>query len=86
MSDLINREKLTFNISEALSHTPPELMHTSIVVERILNVIEEEEAVDAVEIVRCKECKYRYTFDCMSRDRTYDDWFCADGRKKDTCE
>ena len=39
--------------------------------------------VDAAPVVRCKDCKHRHTFDCMCRDRTYDDWFCADGEREE---
>lgn len=46
--------------------------------------------VDAVQVVRCKDCKWSYdaiggTFcshgvcvDCV----VYDDWFCADGKRR----
>jgi len=46
--------------------------------------------VDAVEVVRCKECKHRYVDGTQVRfnvcELTHnrvqnDDWFCADGEK-----
>ena len=53
--------------------------------------------VDAVEVVRCKDCKHRcfdnrFGFMCnldtgdpyeMGRNAYDDDWFCADGERKD---
>ena len=43
-----------------------------------------------IELVRCKDCKYYSGFTCenMKNERMIgmivaDDWFCADGRKKD---
>ena len=39
------------------------------------------QAVDAVPVVRCKDCKYFETRLCENEDN-YDDWFCADGERK----
>ena len=38
--------------------------------------------VDAVPVVRCKDCKYFKTRLCENEDN-YDDWFCADGERKE---
>ena len=38
--------------------------------------------IDAVPVVRCKDCKYFKTRLCENEDN-YDDWFCADGERKD---
>jgi len=44
--------------------------------------------VDMVEVVRCKDCKRRGTYNCpvyVGGDGMYsepDDWFCADGERK----
>ena len=38
--------------------------------------------VDAVPVVRCKDCKYFKTRLCENED-SHDDWFCADGERKD---
>ena len=40
-----------------------------------------QEVVDAVPVVRCKDCKYFKTRLCENEDN-YDDWFCADGERK----
>ena len=37
--------------------------------------------VDAVPVVRCKDCKYFKTRLCENEDN-HDDWFCADGERK----
>ena len=49
-----------------------------------LSVLEELDAaptIDAVPVVRCKDCKYFKTRLCENEDN-YDDWFCADGERK----
>ena len=38
--------------------------------------------VDAVPVVRCKDCKYFKTWLCQNEDNS-DNWFCADGERKD---
>lgn len=48
--------------------------------------------IDAVEVVRCKDCKYRYhsvECPCQSYDHFYswipaDDWFCKKGERKES--
>ena len=37
--------------------------------------------IDAVPVVRCKDCKYFKTRLCENEDN-HDDWFCADGERK----
>ena len=44
--------------------------------------ISEAPTVDAVPVVRCKDCKYFKTRLCENEDN-YDGWFCADGERKD---
>ncbi len=49
------------------------------------NIVTEDEiakmpTVDAVEVVRCKDCKHRHTrYNCGGRPM---DFFCADGERK----
>ena len=47
----------------------------------------EELLKEQPEIVRCKDCKKHDTYDCnityLTTQKTPNDWFCADGRKKD---
>ena len=46
------------------------------------------EESDVVEVIRCKDCKHRGTYDCpvyVGGDGMCsepDDWFCADGERK----
>ena len=51
-------------------------------IDSIVYRINLQEAVDAVPVVRCKDCKYFKTRLCENEDN-YDDWFCADGERKD---
>ena len=49
-----------------------------------LSVLEELDAaptIDAVPVVRCKDCKYFKTRLCEN-ENNHDDWFCADGERK----
>ena len=39
--------------------------------------------VDMVEVVRCKDCKYNDACEIAYRFGEKEDWFCADGVKKD---
>ena len=43
--------------------------------------IDKAPTIDAVPVVRCKDCKYFKTRLCENEDN-YDDWFCADGERK----
>ena len=48
----------------------------------IQQAVDEQPTVDAVPVVRCKNCKYFKTRLCENEDN-HDDWFCADGERKD---
>ena len=48
----------------------------------VLNKLDAAPTIDAVPVVRCKDCKYFKTWLCQNEDN-YDDWFCADGERKD---
>ena len=47
--------------------------------------IDKAPTVDAVPVVRCKDCKYFKTRLCENEDN-HDDWFCADGERKENDE
>lgn len=63
-----------------------------------LEAIDEAPTIDAVSVVRCKDCKNREKYPCgeiefyeCSHLRLYgtkvgveDDWFCADGERKES--
>ena len=45
--------------------------------------IEDAPAVDAVEVVRCKDCKHYMTIHCTCDGCCVSDyWFCADGERR----
>jgi hypothetical protein len=47
----------------------------------VIDRIDEQPTVDAVPVVRCRDCQYRgSTAECLERD---DDWFCADGKRRE---
>ncbi len=48
----------------------------------VVEFLNDMPTVDAVPVVRCKDCKYFKTLLCQNEDN-HDDWFCADGERKD---
>ena len=48
----------------------------------VVHMVKNRSTIDAVPVVRCKDCKYFETPLCENEDN-YDDWFCADGERKD---
>ena len=50
------------------------------------DVFEEDDEREAVKIVRCKDCQYRFdAIRCQIYSegmKTNDDWFCADGERR----
>ena len=51
----------------------------------VVEFLNDMPTVDAVPVVRCKDCKYFKTRLCENEDN-YDDWFCADGERKENDE
>lgn len=59
--------------------------------ERLINCVEYAPAVDAVEVVRCKECKNYNTEGCSdgwgwceaSNSGTHDNRYCSDGERRE---
>ena len=49
-----------------------------------MKTINDAPTIDAVEVVRCKDCKKRYTPWCFAHrhGESKDDFFCADGEVK----
>lgn len=81
MSDLISRaDALTilswYTQTDPLGHTPCQL-------------VEALPSADAVQVVRCKDCKFnnRCLLQHFVRDNAVDEitdeWFCADGRRSE---
>ena len=48
--------------------------------------IERAPAVDAVPVVRCRECKHRYTDSWCEYADDDDNFYCARGKRKDGAE
>ena len=48
----------------------------------LLGCIEDTPVVEFPPAVRCKDCKYR-EYECSIVGRHNDDFYCADGKKKD---
>ncbi len=59
----------------------------------VANVLRQMPTIDAVPVVRCKDCKHLFT-DFVMNGKEYkrckmqmagfhDDWYCADGERKD---
>lgn len=102
---LINADELVKNLEEALKINPPKDRQKFLfqvgavkILEGIINEAEER-FTDAVEVVRCKECKhsvmttdgqvkYCKNHDPLCRDKLYydADFFCADGDRKEVTE
>ena len=58
-------------------------------VNKAVKIVNRQPTVDAVPVVRCKDCKYRYSgiddSPCEIYDMPFDqleDFFCADGERK----
>lgn len=53
------------------------------VLKMVATWIEEAPTVDAVEVVRCKDCKHYMTIHCTCDGCCIsDDWYCADGERR----
>lgn len=50
----------------------------------VIDMLRAAPSVDAVEVVRCKDCKHYMTIHCTCDGCCIsDDWYCADGERKD---
>ena len=58
-----------------------ERIHNRCTALSVLEELDSAPTIDAVPVVRCKDCKYFKTRLCENEDN-YDDWFCADGERK----
>lgn len=83
MSRLIREDFLMETIKRVCCHAEDET--------DLLNAVKQMPSVDAVEVVRCKDCKWWNT-DWYKGEHgecpnvfceTTADWFCADGERKD---
>lgn len=79
MRDLIDRTELIKNIE--YSFYDYERVRIDTVTGTFLSELFAP-SVDAVEVVRCGNCKYYETELCENQDN-HEDWFCADGERKE---
>ena len=53
----------------------------------IRDIIDEQPAIDAVEVIRCKDCKHRNRYYCYHPEQMYlavdIDYYCARGERRD---
>nr|DAU81944.1 MAG TPA: hypothetical protein [Caudoviricetes sp.] len=75
---LIDAKRLEAHIKEAFRENP-------VVMGIMLRWIRKQPTVDAVEIVRCRDCKNFKTYKCNMQCSDYDD-FCSFGKRKDNDE
>ena len=74
--------KLFFQLREQRAHLISAFYTVGDIVDNALTI-------DAVPVVRCKDCKHRDHYECnnimlgKTRCGVTDDWFCADGERKD---
>ena len=86
MSDLISRQAAIDAMSESLKRVFPE--HRQIA-EKCLNALPSAQLpVDAVPVIRCKDCKYHDYGRCAIWEycKTEDDYFCKDGEREENEE
>lgn len=64
-------------------------MKKDFIVRRSITMVEGKPHVETYseqELVRCKDCKKRYTVHCIQEEvgniNNQDDWYCADGERK----
>ena len=78
-SDLISREEVLRAIITA-GECEPDLGYT-----HLHTVIESFPSADAVEVVRCKDCKHRDLFSCPLADNDFqkDEDFCSWGERRE---
>ena len=79
ISDYIPRQAVLDYLYQAIQDEPNDGVRLGYV--RAKSVIGSMPEADVVEVVRCQNCKYRGHF--CTRPHGPDDWFCADGERKD---
>lgn len=82
-NDLISRSAL-LEESEYFSCYNPDCEDTECEFSFVYTVdVRNAPAVDAVEVVRCRDCKHYMTIFCTCDGCCIsDDWFCADGERR----
>lgn len=85
---LIDADKLSNNMIIVVEKANEDVIKS---ISELLGKIKNAPTIDAVQVVRCKDCKHRWPdldegkMICLiDRSRRADDeeWFCADGKRK----
>jgi hypothetical protein len=84
----MSNEKRLIDVNDALDRlrrAEPNLKVVSVVgvkavsIDAFIHFLESRKTVDAVEVVRCRDCIYRHIrYNCQGRRM---DFFCADGKR-----
>lgn len=81
MADLIDRHKA---IEQAVNESQSEGAYGYLDTKSIVDMLEGLPTIDAVEVVRCKDCVYRRGDACDYADFwLQDDYFCSEGVRKE---
>lgn len=88
MTDMTDRELVVRRLkklTKAAHHEMSDFCYISVgTANVIVRLLEEQERSD---VVRCKDCKKYDTYDCpityLTTQKTQNDWFCADGERKE---
>lgn len=77
-------EKRLIDIDEAMIALHDEIWWTDSEKAYFRAFLRKQKRLDAVEVVRCKDCKHYMTIHCTCDGCCIsDDWYCADGERKD---
>ena len=92
MADYIDRQAAIDALAEELAYKPEGYWDSGLNQYDVEVVLNQQPSVDAVEVVRCQDCKHRYidgenvrynVCDLNHNKVQEDYWYCADGERKD---
>lgn len=86
MDDLISREAAIDALVEELAHRPEGYWDSGLNRYDVEVVLSQQPSVDAVEVVRCKDCKYADFGECTHKLGLIvadDENYCSYGERKD---
>lgn len=66
--------------------TAMKTVYTAIALDGMIKALKDAPTVDAVHVVRCKDCEYRHTIDCAldyAMFETTDITYCSYGKRKE---
>ncbi len=77
MARYIDADKLTDKLEELQFNAP--VMTPVMKIYNVIELVEDTPTADVVEVVRCKDCAYRYTKSCNAKHERADMDFCSSG-------